>query len=53
MTALEELISIIQGFTPEQLTRFSKVVDLMKNMSENELIFTETFLSRIFRGEGI
>lgn len=46
--AQEELIGIIRDFTPEQVAKFHKVVLHVKNMSDNQLVFTEAFLEQIF-----
>lgn len=46
-----ELVEFIWSLSAEQIDKIVAHLDILKsvaNMSENEMIFTETFLNRLF-----
>lgn len=51
MSKRDELVAYIASLTPEQVDKVCRRMDLLKQLptlSENQLIFTEEFLKRIF-----
>ena len=55
MSNKEKLIAYIASLTPEHVDKVCRHMDLLKQLptlTENELIFTEEFLKRIFTPEG-
>lgn len=51
MTATDELVKFIINLTPAQADKIIKHIDLLKQlstMSENQMIFTDEFIGRIF-----
>ena len=56
MTAKDELVKFIINLTPEQANKIVKRMELLKQLaksSDNELVFTETLLSRINGGKAV
>lgn len=55
MSKRDELIAYVASLTPEQVDKVCKRMELLKQLptlTDNELIFTEEFLKRIFTPGG-
>lgn len=55
MTAKDELLKFIINLTPEQANKIVKHIDMLKDLTENQKVFLQTFAERVFtaKKEGV
>jgi len=53
MNANDELLRFILNLTPEQASKIVKHLEWMKELSDNEMVFFQSFASRVFTNKKV